>query len=77
MSGQTRKMSFAESLLNVGIGYGVACTAQAVVFPWFGLYVPLHHNLIIGGIFTVISIARSYCVRRIFNWMGGRKCPAA
>ena len=64
---QTRRFSFLESLVNVGIGYGVAVLTQVVVFPLFGIRVPLRDNLTIGAVFTVISIVRSYTVRRMFN----------
>ena len=64
---QSRLMSWIESCANVAIGYGVALAAQIVVFPLFGLAVPLADNLIIGAIFTVVSLARSYCVRRAFE----------
>ena len=64
---QTRRFSFLESLVNVGIGYGVAVLTQVVVFPLFGIRVPLRDNLTIGAVFTVISIVRSYTVRRVFN----------
>ena len=67
MTGQSRKMSLAESLVNVAIGYGIAVAAQVIVFPWFGIVIPLHKNLAIGAIFTVISITRSYALRRLFN----------
>lgn len=75
MSGQSKRMSLTETLLNVAIGYGIACSAQAVVFPWFGIHVPLHTNLSIGAIFTVISIVRSYALRRFFNWLHIRPPP--
>jgi len=64
---QTRRFSFLESLVNVGIGYGVSVVTQVVVFPLFGIRVPLRDNLTIGAVFTVISIVRSYTVRRVFN----------
>lgn len=64
---QTRIQSFIESCINVAIGYGVALASQMLVFPIFGINIPLSSNLAIGAIFTVISIARSYAVRRIFN----------
>jgi hypothetical protein len=66
-------MSFLESLTNVAVGYGVAVTAQIAVFPLFGLYVPLADNLMIGAIFTAISILRSYTLRRIFEEIRVRK----
>jgi len=68
IKGQSRRGSFAESLVNVAIGYGIAVGAQIAIFPMFGIIVPLHDNLAIGAIFTVISIVRSYTLRRAFNW---------
>lgn len=64
---QTRRASLAETLISTFIGYFVAVTTQVVVFPWFGLHVPLHDNMLIGGLFTVVSIARGFCVRRLFE----------
>jgi hypothetical protein len=64
---QTRWQSFFESCINVAIGYGVALMSQILIFPLFGIHIPLASNLAIGAIFTVISIARSYAVRRVFN----------
>lgn len=68
-AGQRKWVSLAESLLNVAIGYGVAVLTQIVVFPWFGIEVDLSTNLGIGAVFTVVSILRSYWVRRFFNWL--------
>lgn len=64
---QTRKQSLIESVANVVIGYLVALAAQLLVFPALGIAVSLSQNILIGAIFTVVSIARSYCVRRLFN----------
>lgn len=66
---QTRLQSLIESILNVLIGYGVAICGQLIVFPIMGMTVRFSDNLKIGGIFTVISICRSYTVRRFFNWL--------
>lgn len=64
---QSRRMSLLEALTNVAIGYGVAVATQIAVFPLFGLEVSLSDNLAIGGLFTLVSIARSYAVRRLFE----------
>lgn len=64
---QSRKMSLVESLANVAIGYGVAVAVQIAVFPLFDIQIPLNDNLLIGAIFTVVSLARSYILRRVFN----------
>ena len=64
---QSRRWSFFESCVNVAVGYGVAVLAQIAIFPLFGIRVSLADNLLIGAWFTVISLARSYVVRRAFN----------
>ena len=64
---QSRVMSLAESLANVIVGFGVAVVTQLLVFPLFGLHTTLSENLTIGAIFAVVSIGRSYCLRRIFE----------
>lgn len=64
---QTRLGSLIEAGMNILIGYGVALASQIVVFPWFGIYVPLSTNLWIGLWFTIISLVRSYIIRRWFN----------
>lgn len=64
---QTRKASLAEAVLNVAIGYGVALLSQIIVFPWFGIRIGLAENVAIGLIFTVISIVRSFALRRFFE----------
>ena len=71
---QPRWQSAVESVANVLIGFGVAVAAQVAVFPLFGFNPPLVDNLMIGGLFTVVSLARSYCVRRLFNrWHHGKE----
>ena len=64
---QTRKGSLVESCVNIAIGYGVALLSQIIIFPVFGIHVPLSTNIWIGVWFTAISLVRSYIVRRVFN----------
>ena len=64
---QTKIHSIVESLTNVAVGYGVALASQIVVFPIYGIHIPLSTNIAIGAWFTVISIARSYIIRRWFT----------
>jgi hypothetical protein len=60
-------MSLVESIVNVMVGYGVALATQILVFPWFGLTVTLAQNAAIGVIFSLVSVARSYLLRRAFE----------
>lgn len=66
---QTRLQSLIETFINVAIGYGVALASQLLIFPLFGIHIPLSSNLLIGVFFTVISIVRGYVVRRLFNYI--------
>ena len=64
---QTKLESLLESVVNILIGYFVALVSQIIVFPIVGIDVPISTNLIIGFWFTLISLARSYVIRRWFN----------
>ena len=70
---QSRLMSLVESLANVLVGYGVAVLTQVLVFPLFDLHVPLAENLVIGSIFTGVSLVRSYALRRSFEGLRVRQ----
>lgn len=67
---QSRLGSFIESAVNIGIGYFVALLSQLLVFPMFDIHVSFETNLWIGAWFTLISLIRSYVVRRWFNLRG-------
>ncbi len=69
MTGQKKTHSFLETCLNTAIGYFVALTTQIITFPWFGIEVTHKQQLLIGAIFTVVSIVRGYFVRRLFNFV--------
>ena len=64
---QSRAMSLVESVANVIVGYGVAVVTQILIFPIFGLHTTLAQNLMMGFAFTVVSIARSFALRRLFE----------
>lgn len=64
---QTRIESLLESIVNIVIGYVVALISQIVVFPAVGIEVSITTNLVIGFWFTLISLVRSYVIRRWFN----------
>ena len=64
---QSRGMSLVESIANVMVGYGVAVATQLLIFPAFGVHVTMVQNLKISAAFTVISICRSFALRRLFE----------
>lgn len=64
---QTRLGSFIEAWVNVLIGFSINYVANIWVLPIFGFQVTHGQAFQIGLIFTVISVARSYFIRRWFN----------
>lgn len=66
---QTRTASAIEAIANVAVGFGIALLAQVMIFPLFGFTPSTSENLQIGALFTLVSLARSYLLRRLFNAM--------
>lgn len=66
---QTRRQSLIETVVGVAIGFMLSMAASVVVYPMFGHGFTLAQNAGITVIFTVLSIARGYGVRRFFNWL--------
>jgi len=64
---QTRQASFAEALTNVILGYLLALLTQRLAYPLFGIHTSLAADGAIAGIFTLVSLARSYVLRRLFE----------
>lgn len=64
---QSKKQSLKETVISTFIGLAVSLITQIVVFPLYGMQVSFNQNIQITIIFTVVSIARGYFVRRYFN----------
>ncbi len=64
---QSKLGSFIEACINVVIGFTINYIANLLIFPLFGMSISLSDNLLLGIIYTLISIARSYIIRRWFN----------
>lgn len=71
---QSKLSSLKESCVNILIGYTINFVANLVVLPLFGHNITIKDNLWLGLIFTVISIIRSYLIRRFFNKKEVSKC---
>lgn len=64
---QSRRASLIEAALNTLLGYCVAIAAQMAIFPLFGIYIGMGEHLLVGALFTVVSLVRSYALRRVFE----------
>jgi hypothetical protein len=66
--GQSRSQSLLESCSNVVVGFVISYLAQITIYPLLGIKMSTRDNLIAVFVFTLISIARSYSLRRFYNW---------
>lgn len=64
---QTKLGSLYEALFNVLIGFSINFVANFYILPLVGFNITVSQNLFIGACFTVVSVARSYIIRRWFN----------
>jgi len=65
---QSRRHSLLEAWANTLSGFIISIIAGELIFPAMGLPVSHGQNLQIVLFFTIISIIRTYCWRRAFNW---------
>jgi hypothetical protein len=80
MTGQSRAGSLAEAVTNIAVGIGVAYVSQLIIFGAYGIAVSLTLNIVLTFWFTVVSLARQFVLRRLFNWLTIRRdeskeCP--
>ena len=66
---QTKTASLIEALTNIFIGFSINYTANLIILPLFGFAVTYSSAFGIVIIFTMISLVRSYVLRRWFNQM--------
>jgi hypothetical protein len=65
---QTRLGSLIESLVNIFIGFWINFFANLAILPAFGFVgLTMEVNFYIGLAYTVVSVIRSYVIRRWFN----------
>jgi ABC-type Fe3+-siderophore transport system permease subunit len=65
---QTKLGSFAEAWANIFIGFTINYAANLIILPLFGFHsLTAWKNFEIGLLYTLISLARSYVLRRWFN----------
>lgn len=71
-TGQSRIASAVEASANMAAGLAVAFAANLLILPALGVPVSLSQSAQIAAAFTVVSLVRSYVLRRFFNFLGGR-----
>lgn len=64
---QTKRHSLIESVTNIIVGYAIALLAQIYFLKAIDVQVSLQHNVELSVALTVVSLVRSYALRRIFT----------
>ena len=64
---QTRLGSLIEVCINIAIGFTINFVMNLTLFPLFGWHITVTENLLLGVIYTVVSVIRGYVVRRWFE----------
>jgi hypothetical protein len=64
---QSKVMSLVESVINIVVGFGISLAAQIYFLPLLGVQISLSQNITFALIMTVVSIARSFALRRVFE----------
>ena len=67
MKPQSKTMSMVEAVVNTVVGLGVAMGATAAICKAYGSPMTWENNVIITFWMTVLSVLRSYLLRRLFN----------
>lgn len=67
MTCQTKTMSAIEAVVSTGVGLVVSFAATAAICKAYDIPMSTESNLILTFWMTVLSIARSYILRRVFN----------
>ena len=64
---QSKIGSLAEAGTNIIVGYVVTVAAQHLIFPFYGIELRTTQYLSMGLVFVLISLARTYVIRRVYN----------
>lgn len=73
---QSRRASAAETLASTAIGFAVSWAATPLILAAFGYRAGAGTAFGITAVYTALSLARGYVVRRVFNRAARRQVPA-
>lgn len=64
---QTRLQSGVEAVTQTIIAFGISVVIQPFLYGLYGWEITYAHSAELAAVFTLISLLRSYVVRRVFN----------
>ena len=60
-------MSIIEAVTNTVVGLTTSFIIQLIIYPTLNIKVSINQNIIITLVFFIVSILRSYIIRRVFT----------
>ena len=67
--GQSKTMSFVESIVSVLAGYIITVLIQFWLYPVFGIDIPANSALLISVIIVFAAFVKNFTLRRFFNFV--------
>lgn len=64
---QSKRGSLIEAVVNTAVGFALSWLTGLVAYPLLGVQVSHAQNIAVVCIFTVVSLVRSFVLRRLFN----------
>lgn len=71
---QSKRKSFLEACMNTLVGYLTTLAFSPIIYHWCGVEVSHSQMGLVVFYFTILSVARSYVIRRWFNKEKPRYC---
>lgn len=63
----SKKLSLIEALTNTIAGLLTSFGIQLIIYPTMNIPVTISQNIVITCIFFMVSVGRSYLIRRLFT----------
>lgn len=71
---QTKLESLFENVINVVSGLALSIwVVQPIAFKYYNIHTTMSQNIQLAIVFTLVSIARGYLFRRLFNMRAIKK----
>lgn len=66
---QLKLFALTEAITGTVVGLGIAVAVNLIVYPLLGVPVNLSQVSWVAVILTIVSVIRSYTLRRFFHWI--------
>lgn len=65
---QSRKHSAIETVVQTTVAFCLSVAIQPFIYSYYDFHVTTHESVELATVFTIVSLIRSYSIRRMFVW---------